>query len=65
MFWKQFRKVSHVVRGFGLGVVVSAVYVVARKGKEVDLSRERPCVFEWTTVTVPPVSASNTGCSSR
>src|SRR5260370_37710592 len=28
---------SHVVRGFGIGLAGSAVYVVARKGKEVEL----------------------------
>jgi hypothetical protein len=57
---------SHVVRGFGLGLAGSAVYVVARKGKEVDLPAQTGMLVRMdNTVTVPTVSASNTGYSSR
>ena len=57
---------SHVVRGFGLGLAGSAVYVVARKGKEVDLPAQTGVLVRMdNTVTVPSVSASNTGYGSR
>jgi hypothetical protein len=57
---------SHVVRGFGLGLAGSAVYVVARKGKEVDLPAQTGMLVRMdNTVTVPTVSASNTGYGSR
>lgn len=57
---------SHVVRGFGIGLAGSAVYVVARKGKEVDLPAQTGMLVRMdNTVTVPTVSASNTGYSSR
>ena len=56
---------SHVVRGFGLGLAGGAVYVVARKGKEVySPAQTRMLVRTDNTVTVPTVSASNTGYRS-
>ena len=57
---------SHVVRGFGLGLAGSAVYVVARKGKEVELPAQTGMLVRMdNTVTVPSASASNSGYSSR
>lgn len=56
---------SHVVRGFGIGLAGSAVYVVARKGKEVELpARTGMLVRTDNTVSVPVMSASNTGYNS-
>jgi hypothetical protein len=53
---------SHVVRGFGIGLAGSAVYVVARKGKEVELPAQTGLVVRMdNTITVPTVSASNSG----
>ena len=57
---------SHVVRGFGIGLAGSAVYVVARKGKEVELPAKTGMLVRMdNTVTVPSVSAGNTGYNSR
>lgn len=51
---------SHVVRGFGFGLAGSAVYVVSRKGKEVDLPAQTGMLVRIdNTVTVPAVAASN------
>jgi hypothetical protein len=56
---------SHVVRGFGIGLAGSAVYVVARKGKEVDLPAQTGMLVRMdNTVTVPVMAASNTGYES-
>jgi hypothetical protein len=56
---------SHVARGFGLGLAGSAVYVVARKGKEVDLPAQTGILVRMdNTITVPVTSAANTGYSS-
>jgi hypothetical protein len=53
---------SHVVRGFGLGLAGSAVYVVARKGKDVELPAQTGLLVRMdNTITVPTVSASNNG----
>ena len=52
---------SHVVRGFGIGLAGSAVYVVARKGKEVELPAKTGMLVRMdNTVDVPVMSASNT-----
>ncbi|MBS1840771.1 MAG: hypothetical protein JSS69_16585 [Acidobacteria bacterium] len=51
---------SHAVRGFGIGLAGSAVYVVARKGKEVDLpARTGMTVRMDSTITVPGGGATN------
>jgi hypothetical protein len=51
---------SHAIRGFGLGLAGSAVYVVARKGKEVELPAQTTFLVRMdNTITVPVVSASN------
>jgi hypothetical protein len=56
---------SHVVRGFGIGLAGSAVYIVARKGKDVELPAQTGLLVRMdNTITVPVTSASNTGYSS-
>jgi hypothetical protein len=53
---------SHVVRGFGIGLAGSAVYVVARKGKDVELPAQTGLLVRMdNTITVPTVSANNNG----
>jgi hypothetical protein len=55
---------SHVVRGFGLGLAGSAVYVVARKGKEVELPAQTGMLVRMdNTVSLPTLSTSNNGYS--
>ena len=51
---------SHVVRGFGLGLAGSAAYIVARKGKEVELPAQTGMLVRLdNTITVPVNGASN------
>jgi len=51
---------SHVVRGFGFGLAGSAAYIVARKGKDLDLPAQTGMLIRMdNTVTVPVTSASN------
>ena len=57
-------------RGMGIGFAVGAVYVVARKGKEVNMPEQTALLVRLdSTVTVPYVAASNTsndaGANSR
>ena len=57
-------------RGMGIGFAVGAIYVVARKGKEVNLPAQTAMLVRLDgTVTVPYVAASNpsndTGTNSR
>ncbi len=53
---------SHVVRGFGIGLAGSAVYVVARKGKEVELPAQTGMLVRLdNTITVPVTTAGNAG----
>lgn len=55
---------SNVTRGLGIGLAAGAVYVVARKGKEVDMPAQTGLLARLdSTVTVPYVSAS-VGASS-
>ncbi len=50
---------SHVMRGFALGMAGSAAYVVARKGKEVELPPQTGMFVRLdTTLTLPTVTAS-------
>lgn len=50
---------SNVARGLGIGLAAGAVYVVARKGKEVDMPAQTGLLARLdTTVTVPYTSAS-------
>jgi hypothetical protein len=51
---------SHVVRGFGIGLAGSAVYVVSRKGKEVVIPAHSGIVARLdNTVSVPATSATS------
>jgi len=51
---------SHVVRGFGFGLAGSAVYIVARKGKDLDLPAQTGFLIRMdNTVTVPVTTAAN------
>jgi hypothetical protein len=53
---------SHAVRGFGLGLAGTAIYVVARKGKEVDLPAKSGMLVRMdSTITVPGTTAANAG----
>jgi hypothetical protein len=53
---------SHAARGFGLGLAGSAIYVVARKGKEVELPSQTSLMVRMdNTITVPQTVASNGG----
>lgn len=55
---------SDVMRGFGFGLAGSAVYIVARKGKEVELPAETGMLVRMdNTVTVPVMSANNASSS--
>lgn len=50
---------SHAARGFGLGLAGSAVYVVARKGKEVDLPVKTGMLVRMdSTITIPGTTAT-------
>jgi hypothetical protein len=51
---------SNVTRGLGIGLAAGAVYVVARKGKEVDMPAQTGLLARLdSTVTVPYISAAN------
>lgn len=50
---------SHVVRGFGIGLAGSAVYVMSRKGKDVEIPAHSGMLVRMdNTVTVPGVAAA-------
>jgi hypothetical protein len=49
-----------VARGFGIGFAAGAIYVAARKGKEVEMPAQTGMLARLDgTVTVPYVAASN------
>jgi len=51
---------SHVARGFGLGLAGSAAYIVARKGKDLELPAQTGMLVRMdNTVTVPVTGTSN------
>ncbi len=51
---------SNVVRGMGIGLAAGAVYVVARKGKNVELPAQTGILARLdSTVTVPFIAASS------
>jgi hypothetical protein len=53
---------SHVVRGFGIGLAGSAVYIMERKGKEVELPAQTAITVRMdNTVSLPRISADNLG----
>ena len=57
---------SHVARGFGLGLAGSAAYIVARKGKDLELPAQTGMLVRMdNTVTVPVTSASNASLANR
>jgi len=52
---------SHVVRGFGIGLAGSAVYVMARKGKELEIPAHSGVLVRMdNTITMPTKAADNT-----
>jgi hypothetical protein len=56
---------SHAARGFGLGLAGSAVYVVARKGKEVDLPAKTGMLVRMdSTITIPGTTATGASYTS-
>jgi len=56
---------SHVARGFGLGLAGSAVYIVARKGKDLDLPAQTGMLVRMdNTITVPVASATSASLTS-
>ncbi|HUL16001.1 MAG TPA: hypothetical protein VLV88_08395 [Terriglobales bacterium] len=56
---------GEVVRGFGIGLAGSAVYIVSRKGKEVNLPSQTEMLVRMdNTITVPSVVASNASYGS-
>jgi hypothetical protein len=51
---------SHVARGFGFGLAGTAVYIVARKGKDLDLPTQTGMLVRMdNTITVPGRSAAS------
>ena len=51
---------SNAARGFGIGLAGSAVYVMERKGKEVELPAQTTIVVRMdSTVSLPRISAEN------
>jgi len=51
---------SNVARGFGIGFAAGAVYVVARKGKQIDLPANTGILTRMdSTITVPYIAAFN------
>jgi hypothetical protein len=55
---------SHVVRGFGFGLAGSAAYIVARKGKDVELPAQTGLLVRTdNTITVPATSTNSASYS--
>ncbi|HEV8074512.1 MAG TPA: hypothetical protein VGP66_01630 [Candidatus Acidoferrum sp.] len=55
---------SNVARGIGIGFAAGAVYVVARKGREVELPAQTGLLTRIdSTLTVPQLAASNSNDS--
>jgi hypothetical protein len=56
---------SHAAAGFGIGLAGSAIYVSARKGKELNLPAETGMLVRMdSTVTVPAFLSENAGKTS-
>ncbi len=56
---------SHAMRGFAIGFAGSAIYVVARKGKEVDLPAQTAMLCRLdNTLTLPTVAVTTTAAAS-
>jgi hypothetical protein len=58
---------SSVARGFGIGMAGGAIYVVARKGKEVEMPAQTGFLVRMdNTVTMPnPVNSASNEAASR
>jgi hypothetical protein len=57
---------SQVVRGFGIGLAGSAVYVMARKGKSVEIPAHSGMLVRTdNTITLPATVASNNSPSTE
>jgi hypothetical protein len=58
---------SSVARGFGIGMAGGAIYVVARKGKEVEMPAQTGFLVRMdNTVTIPnPVNSASNEAASR
>jgi len=51
---------SHVARGFGFGLAGSAAYIVARKGKDLELPAQTGMLVRMdNTITVPTLTAAS------
>jgi hypothetical protein len=51
---------SHVARGFGIGLIGSTVYILSRRGNEVDLPAQTMITVRMdNTVTLPTITADN------
>jgi hypothetical protein len=51
---------SHVVRGFGFGLIGTAAYIVERKGKEVELPAQTTLTVRMdNTVSLPQLRADS------
>jgi hypothetical protein len=56
---------SHAARGFGIGLIGSAAYIVERKGKEVELPAQTIITVRMdNTVNLPRFTADNSGLTS-
>ena len=56
---------GNALRGMGIGFAAGAVYVVARKGKEVNMPAQTGLLARFdTTVTVPIIAAENVNQSA-
>ena len=57
---------SNVARGFGIGLAGSAAYIVARKGKEVELPAQTGMLVRMdNTITVPGTTATSASYSGN
>lgn len=55
---------GNAMRGLGIGFAAGAVYVVARKGKEVNMPAETGILARFdSTITVPMIAAGNNSSS--
>jgi hypothetical protein len=53
---------SHVVRGFGIGVAGSAVYIMSRKGKDLEIPAHSGMLVRMdNTITMPATGPNSTG----
>ena len=53
---------SNALRGFGIGMAGGAIYVVSRKGKELEMPAQTGMLVRLDNpVTVPSFSASSNG----